>query len=62
MSNLTWYMIGAVLVVAAVAFGAWRLGVDTFWIVVMAIAIVGVALMKGVTRTRDPEESPTDSP
>jgi hypothetical protein len=62
MSNLSLYMIGAVLVSAAVAFGAHRIGLDTFWIVIIVLAILGLALMAGVPRTRHREDSPTDPP
>ena len=60
MSNLTLYMIGAVLVAAAVAFGANKIGVGTFWIVIMVLAILGISLMAGVSRPRQREDSPTD--
>ena len=60
MSNLSLYMIGAVLLAAAVAFGAHRLGVSTFWIVIAILVILGIALMAGVSRTRQREDSPTD--
>ena len=60
MSNLSLYMIGAVLVAAAVAFGAHKIGVGTFWIVIIVLAIVGLSLMAGVSRTRQREDSPTD--
>jgi membrane protein implicated in regulation of membrane protease activity len=62
MSNLALYMIGAVLVSAAVAFGARRLGIAPFWIAIVVLVIIGVALMAGVSRTRQREESPTDQP
>lgn len=60
MSNLSLYMIGAVLVAAAVAFGANKIGVGTFWIVVIVLAILGISLMAGVSRTQQREDSPTD--
>jgi membrane protein implicated in regulation of membrane protease activity len=60
MSNLSLYMIGAALLAVAVAFGAHRLGVSTFWIVIAVLVILGVALMAGVSRTRQREDSPTD--
>lgn len=61
MSNLSLYMIGAVLVSAAVAFGAYRVGIDTVWIVIIVLVILGLALMAGVSRTRHREDSPTDT-
>ena len=60
MSNISLYMIGAVLFVVAVAFGAHKLGVSTFWIVIAALAILGLALMAGVSRTRQREDSPNE--
>ena len=60
MSNLLLYMIGAVLIAVAVAFGAHRLGISTFWIVIVVLVVIGAALMAGVTRTRQREDSPTD--
>ena len=60
MSNLTLYMIGALLIALAVAFGADRLGISTFWIVIAVLLILGAALMAGVSRTRQREDSPTD--
>ena len=53
-------MIGAVLVAAAVAFGANKIGVGPFWIVIIVLAILGISLMAGVSRTRQREDSPTD--
>jgi hypothetical protein len=55
-------MIRAVLVAAAVAFGAHRLGVSNFWIAIGVLVILGVALMAGVSRTRQKEDSPADRP
>jgi len=61
-SNLALYMIGAVLLAAAVGIGANRLGVSNFWIAIVILVILGVALMAGVSRTRQPEDSPADKP
>ena len=62
MSNLALYMIGAVLVAGAVAIGANRLGVSNFWIAIAILVILGAALMAGVSRTRQREDSPADKP
>ena len=62
MSNLALYMIGAVLVASAAAFGLNRLGLEPFWIVIVVLGIVGLALMAGVSRTRQRETPPTDAP
>lgn len=62
MSNLALYMIGAVLVAGAVAIGAKRFGVSNFWIAIVTLVILGAALMAGVSRTRQREDSPADKP
>ena len=62
MSNISLYMIGAVLVASAVAFGLHRLGLEPFWIVIVVLGIVGLALMAGVSRTRQRESPPPDAP
>ena len=53
-------MIGAVLVAGAIAFGGNRLGVSNFWIAIAILVILGFALMAGVARTRQREDSPVD--
>jgi hypothetical protein len=51
------YLIGTLLVVAGVAYGASRLAVRQTWIVAGALVIVGIGLMSGIVKTRqkDPE-------
>jgi hypothetical protein len=60
MSNLALYMIGALLLAAAVVLGLVKLDVATIWIVIVALVILGVGLMAGVSRTRQREDSPAD--
>ena len=50
--NLGIYLIGALLVIAGLAYGASRLGVSSTWIMIGAIIILGVAIMGGVSSTR----------
>jgi hypothetical protein len=52
MTNMIIYLIGTLLVVAGLAYGADRLGVSTTWIVVGALVIIGIGLMGGITKTR----------
>ena len=59
MSNLAAFMIGAVIVAAAVGFGLHKIGVGTTWSVIAVAAIIGLALMTGVGKTRQ-KDSPTD--
>ena len=50
--NFAIYIIGAILVVCGLAYGASRLGVNSTWIFVGAIVIIGLAIMAGVSKTR----------
>ncbi|HZW37824.1 MAG TPA: hypothetical protein VFF33_00845 [Ignavibacteriaceae bacterium] len=55
MSNLVIYLIGAIIVAAALAYGAAQLGVNAVWIGVGVAVIIGLALMSGVNKTRRKE-------
>ena len=50
--NLLIYLLGVVIVVCAMAYGAHRLGLAPVWIGVGAAIMVGLGLMAGVVRTR----------
>jgi hypothetical protein len=52
MTNLVIYLIGTLLVVAGLAYGANRLGVSYTWIIVGALVITGFGLMAGIVKTR----------
>jgi hypothetical protein len=52
MTNFVIYLIGTLLVVAGLAYGATRLGVSHVWIVAGALVIIGLGLMGGIVRTR----------
>jgi hypothetical protein len=54
--NFAIYMIGVLIVVGALAYGASRLGISSTWIVIGSLVIIGLGLMAGVakTRRRDP--------
>jgi NADH:ubiquinone oxidoreductase subunit 6 (subunit J) len=52
MTNMIIYLIGTLLVVAGLAYGASRLGVSQVWIVAGALVIVGLGMMAGIVRTR----------
>lgn len=50
--NFAIYIVGAILVIAGLAYGADRLGVSSTWIMVGVVVIIGLAIMAGVTQTR----------
>lgn len=52
MTNMMVFLLGTLLVVAGLAYGASRLGVSQVWIVVGALVIVGLGLMAGIVKTR----------
>jgi Zn-dependent protease with chaperone function len=53
--NMLIYLIGTLLVVAALAYGASTLGVDAVWIGVGAAIILGFGIMSAVSRTQRKE-------
>ena len=57
MSSFGLYMIGVIVVVAALSYGAHRLGLNSTWIIIGAAAIVGLGVMAGVARTRTRDSS-----
>lgn len=60
MSNFAIYLIGFVVLIGGLAYGANLLGVPQIWIGVGSVVLLGLALMTGVSRTRHREASPTD--
>jgi hypothetical protein len=52
MTNFIVYLIGTLIVVGALAYGASLAGVNATWIAIGALIIIGFGLMTGITRTR----------
>ena len=57
MTNFFVYMIGVILVVGALAYGASLLGLGSTWIAVIAIAALGLGVMGAIVKTRQKEPS-----
>lgn len=57
MTNFFVYMIGVILVVAALAYGASLLGISSVWIAVFAVVLFGLGLMGAIVKTRQKEPS-----
>jgi NADH:ubiquinone oxidoreductase subunit 6 (subunit J) len=57
MTNFFVYLIGTLLVVAGLAYGASRLGISQVWIVAGALVILGIGVMGGIVKTRQKEPS-----
>ena len=60
MSNMMIYLIGIVLLIAGLAWGASVAGLSSTWIGVGALVLLGIGIATAVSRTRRPEHSPTD--
>jgi NADH:ubiquinone oxidoreductase subunit 6 (subunit J) len=58
MTNFVIYLIGTLLVVAGLAYGASRLGISQVWIVAGALVIIGLGLMGGIVKTRQKDPAP----
>lgn len=57
MTNFFVYMIGVILVVGALAYGARLVGLSSTWIAVVAVAALGLGLMGAIVKTRQKEPS-----
>jgi len=57
MTNFVVYVIGTLLVVAGLAYGASRMGVSQVWIIAGALVILGIGVMGGIVKTRQKEPS-----
>jgi hypothetical protein len=56
-SSLTIYLIGFVILVAGLAYGASLAGASTQWIAVGVLVLIGLGIAMGVTRTRQRDPS-----
>jgi len=58
MSSFGLYLIGAIVLIGGLVYGAWLLHVPNQWIAVGAIVVLGSCILGGVTHTRrrDPPE------
>jgi hypothetical protein len=60
MSNMAIYLIGVVILIAGLAWGASIAGLSSTWIAVGALVLLGAGIVGAVGRTRRPEHSPSD--
>jgi NADH:ubiquinone oxidoreductase subunit 6 (subunit J) len=58
--NLLIYLIGTLLVIAALGYGAFLLGLSQTWIMIGAVALLGLGILSGVSATR--QKDPPDTP
>ena len=57
MSSLAIYIIGFVILIAGLAYGAQLAGVSVEWIAVGVLILIGLGIAMGVTRTRQRDPS-----
>ena len=57
MSSLAIYIIGFVILVGGLAYGASLAGLSPQWIAVGCLVLIGVGIAMGVTRTRQKDPS-----
>jgi hypothetical protein len=52
------YLIGFIILIIGLAFGAYLAGLDPTWIGVGVICLIGIAVLMGVTKTTRKETPP----
>jgi hypothetical protein len=57
MSSLAIYIVGFIILVGGLAYGASMAGLDTQWIAVGVVVLIGLGIVMGVTRTRQKDPS-----
>jgi hypothetical protein len=57
MSSLAIYIVGFIILIGGLAYGASVAGLGTQWIVVGVLVLMGVGVVMGVTRTRQKDAS-----
>jgi hypothetical protein len=60
MSNMSIYLIGIVILIVGLAWGASVAGLSATWIAIGALVLLGLGILGAVGRTRRPEQSPAD--
>ena len=58
MSSFGIYIIGAIILIAGLSYGAVTLGIPPVFIGIGALIILGLAIMGGVNKTRQKDETP----
>ncbi len=52
MSTFALYMIGYVMIIGGLDYGAFRLGIPQVWIIIGTIIVMGIGFTTGASRTR----------
>ena len=55
MSNFGIYLVGFIVFIIGLAVAAYLLGAPPMWIAVGVIILIGIGILRGVTRTKRPD-------
>lgn len=59
--NFTLYLIGFVILIVGLAYGAYLAGVPQTWIIVGVICLIGIGILSAVKKTQSPAVPRDDS-
>ncbi|WP_373003399.1 hypothetical protein [Hyphomonas sp.] len=59
MSSFPIYLIGFLVLIAGLAYGAFMLGLSLIWIGVCSVILIGLGIITGVGKTRQKDETPS---
>ena len=59
MSSFALYLIGFIILISGLAYGAYLLGIAATWIAVGAVVLLGLGMVTGVGKTRQKDDTPT---
>lgn len=62
MSSFTLYLIGFIILIGGLAYGAYLLGLEPVWIGTGAVVLTGLGIITAVSKTRQRDESPANIP
>jgi len=60
MSSFGLYVIGFIVLIGGLAYGAFLMGAPPLWIGVGVVVLLGIGIISGVSRTRRPDTPPTE--
>lgn len=56
--NFAIYLIGFIILIAGLAYGAYLAGVPPTWIIVGVICLIGIGILSAVKKTQSPSPPP----
>lgn len=62
MSSFTIYLIGFIVLIGGLSYGAYLVGVQPVWIGTGAVVLIGIGIIAGVSQTRRRDAPPSSDP